>query len=109
MDNKTISWLSYIPVVGWVIAYVRYNDSEKASLPRFHLRQSLGLHVTYLAIYVISLFVLYFLPLFLFKLLWILDVGLVVLWILGWVAALNGEEKPVPVLGEQYQKWFTFI
>lgn len=32
--------------------------------------------------------------------------GLLVLWVMGLIAALNGQQKPVPVLGENYQKWF---
>jgi uncharacterized membrane protein len=28
------------------------------------------------------------------------------IWILGLVAAINGEMKPMPVVGPMYQKWF---
>jgi hypothetical protein len=33
--------------------------------------------------------------------------GLFVLWVLGLLAALRGDMRPVPVLGEQYQRWFA--
>jgi uncharacterized membrane protein len=39
-------------------------------------------------------------------LLWI---GLVVLWVLGLVAAINGEEKPIPVIGPMAQSTFSGI
>jgi uncharacterized membrane protein len=39
-------------------------------------------------------------------LLWI---GLVVLWVLGLVAAINGEEKPMPVIGPIAQNIFSGI
>ena len=32
-----------------------------------------------------------------------------VLWFIGLVAALNEEEKTVPVLGEKFQEWFQSI
>jgi uncharacterized membrane protein len=39
-------------------------------------------------------------------LLWI---GLVILWVLGLVAAINGEEKPIPVIGPMAQSTFSGI
>jgi uncharacterized membrane protein len=33
-------------------------------------------------------------------------VALFVLWVIGLISAINGQMKPVPVLGEYYQKWF---
>ena len=32
--------------------------------------------------------------------------GLLALWIIGLLAAINGEQKPVPVLGTHFQNWF---
>jgi hypothetical protein len=34
-------------------------------------------------------------------------IGLFVLWLMGLVSALKGEMRPVPLLGEHYQKWFA--
>ena len=31
---------------------------------------------------------------------------MLVLWVMGLIAAINGERKPMPVVGEMYQKWF---
>ncbi len=39
----------------------------------------------------------------------LLNLGVLILWIIGLIAAVNGEEKLVPVLGEFYQKTLTFI
>ncbi|HEX7617277.1 MAG TPA: hypothetical protein VF480_01010 [Verrucomicrobiae bacterium] len=33
-------------------------------------------------------------------------VAMFVFWILGLVAAINGEMKPMPMVGPLYQKWF---
>jgi uncharacterized membrane protein len=34
-------------------------------------------------------------------------IGFLVLWVMGLIAAASGEQKPVPVLGAHYQKWFA--
>ncbi|XVJ67288.1 MAG: DUF4870 domain-containing protein [Lacibacter sp.] len=109
MDAKTISWVSYITIIGWIIAFVQYgNTNPKSSLATFHLRQSFGIVVTSFALYfglMILSFAVPFMSL-LFSVVWLV---VLVLWILGLIAALNGEEKPVPVLGPMYQQWFQFI
>jgi uncharacterized membrane protein len=37
----------------------------------------------------------------------LVGLSLFVLWILGLIAAVNGQMKPMPVVGEYYQKWFA--
>jgi uncharacterized membrane protein len=113
MDQKTISWLSYITVIGWVIALVSYNGSpDKSSLARFHLRQSLGIFITWILLYIVAMMVtaimpyFFFLYIFLYFIIW---AGIIVLLILGIVGAANGEEKAVPLFGDLYQKTLTFI
>lgn len=109
MDAKTIAWVSYLTIIGWIIAFVSYgNLNPKTSLATFHLRQSLGLillGVAWSIIFRIMFWGLAFIG-FLSPIVWIL---LVVLWVLGLLAAINGEEKPVPVLGTLFQQWFQFI
>lgn len=109
MDQKTISWVSYITIIGWIIAIVSYNGSiEKSSLARFHLRQSLGLIITAVAIYFATIIFSMMIGL-LGTVLSILNLGVLVLWIIGLISAVNGEEKPVPLVGDFYQKTLTFI
>lgn len=109
MDQKTIAWVSYITLIGWIVALITFNSSpDKSSLARFHLRQSFGIMATAFASY-IAIFILFFIvPFmwFLYPLVWIF---ILVLFIIGLIAAVNGEEKPVPLLGAFYQKTFTFI
>lgn len=109
MDQKTISWVSYLTLIGWIIALISYNGSpDKSSLARFHLRQSFGIMVTWFAFYCAVWMLLFIVP-FLFFLLPVVWIGIIIFWILGLIAAVNGEEKPVPLLGGFYQKTFTFI
>lgn len=109
MDAKTIAWVSYLTLIGWIIAYVSYgNLNPKSSLATYHLRQSFGIMVTSLVIY-IAFWMLVFMVPFLSFLITIIWIALVVLWVLGLISALNGEEKPLPVVGTYYQQWFQFI
>ena len=36
-------------------------------------------------------------------------VFLLILWVIGLIGAINGNEKEVPFLGTYYQKWFKDI
>lgn len=109
MDAKTISWLSYITIVGWIIALVQHgNTNPKSSLATFHLRQSFGIMVSWFALYLVLMMLIFVVP-FLIFVSWILWIGLIVFWVLGFISAINGEEKPVPLLGTQFQQWFQFI
>lgn len=108
MDAKTTAWVSYLTLIGWIVAFVQHsNMKEKSSLVVFHLRQMFGLIVLYAAIWILySTFI--FVP-GLWSLRWVLQVGLFVLWLIGLLGAVNGEERPVPLLGPLFQQWFQFI
>jgi uncharacterized membrane protein len=122
MDAKTTAWVSYLTIVGWVIALVtHYNKNSKSSLATFHLRQSFGifaigfgLYFVFFTIFAIGFglyfvfFTLIFIP-FLSPLFSLIGLGLLILWVMGLIAALNGEEKPIPVVGPLFQQWFQFI
>ena len=108
VDNgKTIAIVSYITIIGWVIALVMHG-SNKTSLGAFHLRQALGIALLAITTMFIRIPLL-FIP----GIGWILSmaigIGLLVLWIMGLISAANGEEKPLPVLGALFQNWFASI
>lgn len=82
MDARTTGIVAYITWIGLVIALVA-GDKEGA---KFHLNQALVI--------------------FLFSLLsaipcigWVWAVFMVVCWVMGLIAAINEEEKPVPLIG----------
>lgn len=101
-DGKTIAIISYITLIGWIIAYIMH-DKDKTDLGAFHLRQSLGIIVTAIALSVVSSVV------GISILSWIIQVAILVFWILGFVGAVQGEKKLVPLLGAQFQQWFKGI
>jgi len=110
VDGKTISIISYFSLVGWIIAFVLYN-SNKSKLAAFHIRQSLGLMITAIALYIV-MFIFLFIPFLgwiISILIYICLVGIFVLWVIGLVAAINGQEKPVPVIGNMAQSMLSGI
>jgi len=102
-DGKNIAMIAYITFIGLIIAFVMNND-KKDAFASYHIRQSLGLAVTGLALGIIGM-----IPI----LGWIINIlGIFVLlymWIMGLVNAINGKESPVPFLGEKYKIWFKNI
>ncbi len=111
-EDKTVAILSYLTLIGFIIAIVLHNG-KKTALGTFHLQQALGLVVTAIggciAIVILGI-ILAFIPV----LGWILSLlinlgfglGMLALVIIGFINALNGQMKPLPVVGAQYQKWF---
>lgn len=102
-EGKTTAIIAYITIIGLIIAFIMNND-KKNSFAAYHIRQSLGIGLTGLALSVVAA-----LPI----LGWIVSglggIFLFVLWIMGLISALNGQEKPVPLLGEKYQEWLKGV
>jgi len=101
-EGRTTAIISYFWIIGFVIALLM-NTDKKNTFASFHIRQSLGIIVAWVAVWG----VLYILSIPILG--WILEVGLFVLWILGLISAIQGEEKPVPLVGVKFQEWFKNI
>jgi uncharacterized membrane protein len=105
LDNgKTVAIVSYITLIGWIIALVMHGNN-KTSLGAFHLRQSLGIMILAIAVSIIRA-LLFFIPFIGWAIGACLSLGILILWILGLIAAINAEKKPVPVFGDYFQGWF---
>jgi len=108
MDNKIVeegrstAITSYILVIGVLIA-MSMNSENKNPFASFHIRQALGLSLTFISLgLIISNF----------------DSGMItipmwisvsVLWSYGIFSAIKGDTKPLPLLGDFFQKWFKTI
>ncbi len=93
-DPKTIGIIAYVTLIGWVVALILNNPkSEYAS---FHIRQMLGL---------IILSFIGIIPI----LGWVVSIFTLVLWIMGFIGAVQGQMKPVPLVGEKFQEWFKSL
>ncbi|REL29514.1 DUF4870 domain-containing protein [Thalassotalea euphylliae] len=98
---RMIAFLSYITIVGWLIAIVLYGQNKqginKRQFTSFHLRQSLGL--------IITAAVLSFIPL----IGWMMNLVVAVFWLISAFYAFKGEYYRVPWLGNEYQNHLRFI
>jgi uncharacterized membrane protein len=109
MDKKTISIISYITIIGWVIAFITYNNgNEKASLAKYHLKQSLGLAILGVLLSIAQVIILPIVPA-ISIVFTVLSLLIFVLWILGIINAVKEEEKPLPVIGAMFADKFDFI
>lgn len=108
VKDKTVGIVAYMTLIGWIIALVMNGDKqgEEKSFNAFHIRQMLGLIIFSFGgsiVFMILGFILVFVPIVGPILLLLLQLGLfgglLALWIMGVIAASNGEKKPVPVIG----------
>lgn len=99
---RTVSVVAYLTLIGALIA-ITMNAEPQHALGRFHCRQAFGLHICFIgfALFLSTSFSIYA---------WIgLYALYTLMWFYGFVGALQGKERLVPVVGEYFQKWFTFI
>ena len=108
MDKQTIDTgqgiaiISYITIFGTIIAFF-LNNSKKNEFASFHIRQALGLWLTFFALgYFVGLFDNWFVT-FAF---WIF---FGVLFIYGFINSVAGNPQTVPFLGKFYQKIFSSL
>jgi len=102
-EEKNIAIIAYITVIGLIIAFIM-NSDKKAVFSTYHIKQSLGLAATGLALFVVGM-----VPILGWLISFFGSLGLLYLWIMGLVNAINGKQKPVPWLGEKYEEWFKNI
>ena len=95
-DGKNVAIIAHLTLIGWIIAMVM-NNNNKNELASFYIRQMLGL--------MIVAFLLSFVPI----VGWILNLGMLALWIISLIGAFEGQKKLVPVFGEYFQDWFKSV
>ncbi|MGZ3872906.1 MAG: hypothetical protein ACXVJD_08305 [Mucilaginibacter sp.] len=113
-NGKTGGIISYFTIIGWLIAYFGFYQNNRTSLGSFQLRQTLLFHLSFMVIrYGLSVilgaiwlstgvFSLYYL-------LKIVEVIYFIFWVIGFIGAVNGEKKEIPVLGAPAQNIFSSI
>jgi len=84
--GRLVAILSYIPIIGWIIALV-IHVNHKTSLGGFHLRNALILHLAW-ALFNWAPMIGAFIALL-----------IAFIWIVGIIYAVNGKEKRLPIIG----------
>lgn len=96
-EDKTVAIIAYITIFGFIAAAI-INSNKKTKLGAFHLRQMLGFILTGIVVG-FGAFILAFIPILGFLCVLALWLSLLVCWVLGLVAAINGKMTPMPVIG----------
>lgn len=91
MDTKTTGWVAYLTWIGLIVAFCA-GDKEGA---KFHLNQALVIMLASLAGTIVI-----FIPFVGIIVGGLWNIFCFVCWILGLIAAINQEEKEVPLLGQ---------
>ncbi len=101
-EGKTIAIISYLWIIGLIIAFIMNND-KKNTFAAFHIRQMIGLSIlSLLNTFVLGMFAGYYITS-------AIGIALLILWVIGLIGAIQGEEKKVPLLGDMFQDWFKGI
>ena len=95
-SGKTVAIIAHLTFIGWIIAIIM-NSSNKTEIGSFYIRQTLGIFLL--------LIVTSFIP-FVNLLGWLLGL---VLWIVSLIGSINGDQKPVFLVGEYFQNWFKSL
>jgi uncharacterized membrane protein len=101
-EGKSTAITSYILIVGVLIA-LSMNSESKNPFASFHIRQGLGLTVTFI---IVGVSISSFESIFVAAPMWIF---VSVLTIYGIFTAAKGETTPLPLLGNLFQKLFKSI
>jgi uncharacterized membrane protein len=108
MSNKTLAILSYVTIIGWIIAFVKNNEQNpKNDLVTYHLKQGFGFFILSIVVNVAMTIVVSIIP-FLFFLNYV-GLLLLVLWVFAIINAANEQKKPIPVVGPMFENQFAFI
>ena len=101
-SEKTMAFISYIHLIGLLIAYLN-NNQKKSEYVSFHIRQSLGLWLSFFLLgYLVGSFDSWMITISFW-------VGFAVLIFYGIYTALSGKTIPIPLVGKFYQKYFKSI
>jgi uncharacterized membrane protein len=108
MDKKTVAIVSYITIIGWVIAYLQYKDKFKTDdFVRYHVKQSLGIAILSIVLAIALNIIVMVVHGFYF--LGYVSYVPVVLWIIGIINASKEEMKPLPLIGSMFENSFAFL
>ncbi|WP_127137147.1 YtxH domain-containing protein [Flagellimonas oceanensis] len=95
-SGKTVAIVAHLTIIGWIIALIM-NSSNKTEIGSFYIRQTLGIGLLGIVLGIIPIinFIAWIFPL--------------ILWIVSLVGAINGNKKPVFLVGEYFQNWFKSL
>jgi uncharacterized membrane protein len=101
--SKNTAIIAYLTIIGSIIAIFMNQEENKSEFASFHIRQGLGL---FLSFFLLGYFVGYansWTATSAFYLFYF------ILWIYGFLGALQGEKKEIPLVGNFFQNTFKSL
>ncbi|MBO6588310.1 MAG: YtxH domain-containing protein [Muricauda sp.] len=95
-SGKTVAIIAHLTFIGWIIAIIM-NSSNKTEIGSFYIRQTLGIYLVGFVLGIIPIINLF---------------GILItfiLWIVSLIGSINGNQKPVFLVGEYFQNWFKSL
>jgi uncharacterized membrane protein len=101
-EGKNTAFVAYLTLIGTVIA-IFMNNENRNDFASFHIRQALGIFITFFLLgYPIGYFDSWMVSASFY-------VFFIILWAYGFVGALRGEYKLVPIIGPFAQNIFKSL
>jgi len=113
VEDATVGIVAYITLIGFIIAIILNNDKkgEEKNFGAYHLRQSLGLIICSIGIYIVLMILSAILIAISWRMLTIVSIlsmvvwlGILALMVLGIVNASSKQKKGLPIIGDIIDK-----
>ncbi|RYG20115.1 MAG: hypothetical protein EOO07_05480 [Chitinophagaceae bacterium] len=113
-NGKTASIISYFTIIGWLIAYFAMHKDNRTELSSYQLRQTLLLNIIALVLgwglgFILGLLIVTTGIFSLMYISYIVQLAIFIIWVIGLIGAINGQKKPMPIIGEKAQTMFASI
>lgn len=102
-NDISMAIIAYLTIIRLVVAFVM-NKEKNDPFAAYHIKQSLGLCVCGIAVFIVGM-----IPILGWIASFFGSLFLLYLWIMGMINAINGKVKSVPVLGDKFEKWFQNV
>ena len=98
--SKNTAIIAYLTIIGAVIAIFMNQEENKSAFASFHIRQALGL---FLSFFLLGYFVGYANS-------WMATsafyIFYFILWVFGFLGAIEGKKRAIPIVGHFFQSIF---
>jgi len=93
-----------------IVAYILFfipllTDAKKDPFVKYHVKQGFVFFLACMAVFILSSLIPWYYWWRLSWIFWLLNLGLLVLWILGIINAANGKQEPLPLIGKIGEKF----
>jgi uncharacterized membrane protein len=106
-EAKTRAIIAHMTLIGWIIALVQNNPKDEFA--SFYIRQMLGLFILLIGMQILSMLfmVIPFIGIIMWGLMSLCSLGVVALWVMSLIGAINAKKEPTPFIGQYFQQWFS--